>query len=50
MGISTGLDLDKLVACAALAEEIFGRALPGHLSKGGLFRAKRPVSWVQSIA
>jgi len=23
--------------------------LPGHLSKGGLFRAKRPVSWAQSI-
>jgi len=49
MGISTGLDLDKLVGCSALAEEIFGRDLPGHLSKGGLFRAKRPVSWVQSI-
>ena len=50
MGISTGLDLDKLVACAALAEEIFGRPLPGHLSKGGLFRAKRPVSWSHSLA
>jgi len=50
MGISTGLDLDKLVACSALAEEIFGRELPGHLSKGGLFRAKRPVSWMQSLA
>jgi hydroxymethylglutaryl-CoA lyase len=50
MGISTGLDLDKLIECSALAEEIFGRELPGHLSKGGLFRAKRPVSWVQSIA
>jgi hydroxymethylglutaryl-CoA lyase len=50
MGISTGLDLDKLVACATLAEEIFGRALPGHLSKGGLFRAKRPVSWAHSVA
>jgi hydroxymethylglutaryl-CoA lyase len=49
MGISTGLDLDKLVACAALAEEIFGRALPGHLSKGGLFRGKRPVSWIHSL-
>lgn len=49
MGIATGLDLDRLVACAALAEEIFGRALPGHLSKGGLFRAKRPVSWARSL-
>jgi hydroxymethylglutaryl-CoA lyase len=45
MGIATGIDLDRLVACVDLAERIFGRTLPGHLSKGGLFRAKRPVGW-----
>jgi hydroxymethylglutaryl-CoA lyase len=50
MGIATGIDLDRLVACAELAERIFGRALPGHLNKGGLFRAKRPVGWARSVA
>jgi hypothetical protein len=45
MGIATGIDLDRLVACVDLAERIFGRTLPGHLAKGGLFREKRPVGW-----
>ncbi|ETF04287.1 hydroxymethylglutaryl-CoA lyase [Advenella kashmirensis W13003] len=35
MGISTGLDLDALVACAHLAEEIVGHPLPGKLMRGG---------------
>jgi hydroxymethylglutaryl-CoA lyase len=45
MGIATGLDLDRLVDCVELAERIFGRSLPGHLAKGGLFRAQRPAGW-----
>lgn len=50
MGIETGVNLEKLVECAVLAEEIFGRSLPGHLSKGGLFRNIRPQSWAHSFA
>jgi hydroxymethylglutaryl-CoA lyase len=42
LGIETGVDLDRLVDCVALAERIFGRSLPGHLAKGGLFREVRP--------
>jgi hydroxymethylglutaryl-CoA lyase len=50
MGIATGVDLDRLLECAELAEAIFGRALPGHLTKGGRFRTLRPVGWAQSVA
>jgi len=35
MGIDTGLDLDKLIACAKLAEDIVGRPLPGSVMRGG---------------
>ena len=35
MGIETGLDLEKLIACANLAEEIVGHPLPGSLKIGG---------------
>ena len=35
MGIETGLDLDALIACARLAEEIVGHPLPGSVMKGG---------------
>ena len=35
MGIETGLDLDALVRAAQVAEEIFGRALPGALTRAG---------------
>lgn len=31
MGIETGIDLDALVESAALAEELVGRPLPGHV-------------------
>jgi hydroxymethylglutaryl-CoA lyase len=48
MGIETGVDLDKLLECVALAERIFGRALPGKLAKAGLFRDLRPVGWAES--
>jgi hydroxymethylglutaryl-CoA lyase len=42
LGIETGVDLDRLIDCVGLAERIFGRSLPGHLAKGGLFRDVRP--------
>ena len=44
MGIETGIDLDKLIAAAELAEGIVGHPLPGSLKIGGpldKMRAKR---------
>ena len=35
MGIETGYDLDKLIDAAAIAEEIVGHSLWGHVSKAG---------------
>ncbi len=35
MGINTGVDLDKLIECAKLAEEIVGHPLPGKVMRGG---------------
>ena len=35
MGISTGIDLDALIACAQMAEEIVGHTLPGKVMRGG---------------
>jgi len=41
MGIDTGVDLDALIGCARLAEDIFGKALPGSVMKGGSLKALR---------
>ncbi len=35
MGIETGLDLDKLIEATAVAEEVVGHPLWGHVSKAG---------------
>jgi hydroxymethylglutaryl-CoA lyase len=35
MGIATGLDLEKLIECARLAEDIVGHPLPGSVKLGG---------------
>lgn len=35
MGIETGVDLDKLLEVAHLAEDVFGRQLPGKVMHGG---------------
>ena len=35
MGIETGVDLDALIGCAQLAEEIVGHPLPGKLMRAG---------------
>ena len=35
MGIETGVDLDKLIDCVWMCEEIVGRPLYGHVSKAG---------------
>jgi hydroxymethylglutaryl-CoA lyase len=41
MGIETGIDLDKLIECALLAEDIVGHPLPGSVKMGGSLRALR---------
>jgi hydroxymethylglutaryl-CoA lyase len=35
MGIETGIDLDRMIACAQLAEDIVGHPLPGSVKLGG---------------
>ncbi len=35
MGIDTGIDLEKMIDCALLAEQIVGHPLPGSLMRGG---------------
>jgi hydroxymethylglutaryl-CoA lyase len=35
MGIATGIDVEKLIAAAQLAEEIVGHPLPGSVMRGG---------------
>src|SRR6516164_5072752 len=35
LGIETGIDLDALIECAQLAEDIVGHPLPGSVMKGG---------------
>jgi len=41
IGIDTGVDLESLIACARLAEDIVGHPLPGSVMKGGSLRAMR---------
>lgn len=41
MGIETGLDLEALIECARLAEDIVGHPLPGSVMKGGSLRGLR---------
>ncbi len=39
MGVETGIELERLLACARRAQEVLGRALTGHLLSAG------PVDW-----
>jgi hydroxymethylglutaryl-CoA lyase len=41
MGIETGIDLDALLDCARLAEDVVGHPLPGSVMKGGSLDALR---------
>lgn len=41
MGIKTGVDLDALIGCTRLAEEIVGHPLPSAVAKGGSLRRFR---------
>jgi hydroxymethylglutaryl-CoA lyase len=44
MGIETGIDLAKLLACARRVQEVLGRPLSGHLLVAG------PVEWDPTAA
>lgn len=39
MGIETGIDLERYIDCAKLAERIAGRSLPGKVKDGGILRS-----------
>ena len=41
MGVETGIDLERLIAAAQLAEDIVGHPLPGSLIRGGSLREIR---------
>ena len=41
MGVETGLDIDRLIEVAKLAEEVVGRPLPGHVMRGGTLTAAK---------
>ncbi len=41
LGIETGIDIDRLIAAARLAEDIVGHPLPGSVMRGGSLRALR---------
>jgi hydroxymethylglutaryl-CoA lyase len=45
MGIATGLDLEKLLEAARLAERIIGRRLDGRLMHSGLPAGFRGAAW-----
>ena len=44
MGIDTGVDLDKLIEAANLAEEIVGHPLPGSIKQGGNLKRLREAA------
>jgi hydroxymethylglutaryl-CoA lyase len=41
LGIDTGVDLDALIECARLAEDVVGHPLPGAVMKGGTLQKYR---------
>jgi hydroxymethylglutaryl-CoA lyase len=41
LGIKTGIDLDALIECARLAEDVVGHPLPGAVMKGGTLKRFR---------
>ena len=50
MGVETGLDIDRLIEVAKLAEEVVGRPLPGHVMRGGTLRAAKQKAAGQRAA
>ena len=50
MGIETGVDVDKLIECARLAEEIVGHPLPSKLMRGGSLNRIREAARQAALA
>lgn len=50
MGIDTGVDLEKLIDCANLAESIVGHPLPGSLKQGGGLKKLREAARLAATA
>ena len=44
LGIETGIDLEKMIECARLAEDIVGHPLPGSVMKGGSLKRLRDAA------
>jgi len=44
MGILTGVDLERIIACAHMAEEIVGHPLPGKVLRAGSLKRFRDVA------
>ena len=43
MGIKTGIDMDHLLSCVAMAEKMAGKQLPGHIIRtGSTYRTFKP--------
>ena len=47
MGVATGIDLEKLIECAHMAEEIVGHPLPGKVMRGGSLARYRQLAGAQ---
>lgn len=50
MGIFTGIDLDRLIEVARLAEDIVGHPMPGALMKGGTLNKLREAKRAAAVA
>jgi hydroxymethylglutaryl-CoA lyase len=50
MGIATGVDIDALVECAKLAEDIVGHPLPSKLMRGGSLNRIREAAKQAALA
>lgn len=50
LGVETGVDLERLIQCAELAEEIVGHSLPSKLLRGGSLKAIRAARQAAALA
>jgi hydroxymethylglutaryl-CoA lyase len=50
MGVETGVDLEKLIECAALAEDVVGHPLPSKLLRGGSLNTIRQAAKQAALA
>src|SRR5471032_267533 len=50
MGVETGLDIEKLIEVARIAEDVVGRPLPGHVMRGGTLKAAKQKATQRAAA